>query len=148
MFGRFTNQARRAMALANIEAQRLNHEFIGTEHMLLGLVKEGAGVGAAVLKKHGVDFEELRIEVEKIVKPGPVMVTMGKLPQTPRSKEVISYAIEEAWVINHKYIGTGHMLLGLLRVKDCAAAKLLRNKGLKLEDVRQEVLRLDETDKE
>ena len=96
MFERFTDRARKVMALANQEAQRFNHEFIGTEHILLGLVKEGSGVGATVLKNLDVDIKKLRLEVEKLVKSGPDMVTMGKLPQTPRAKKVIEYAIEEA----------------------------------------------------
>lgn len=83
MFERFTDRARKVMALANQEAQRFNHEYIGTEHVLLGLVKEGSGVGATVLKNLDVDIKRLRLEVEKKVKSGPDMVTMGKLPQTP-----------------------------------------------------------------
>jgi len=96
MFERFTDRARKVMALANQEAQRFNHEYIGTEHILLGLVKEGSGVGANVLKNLDVDLRKVRLEVEKLVKSGPDMVTMGKLPQTPRAKKVIEYAIEEA----------------------------------------------------
>jgi len=130
------------MALANQEAQRFNHEWIGTEHILLGLVKEGSGVGATVLKNLDVDIKKLRLEVEKLVKSGPDMVTMGKLPQTPRAKKVIEYAIEEARALNHNYVGTEHILLGLLRESEGIAAQVLMNLGLKLEDVRQEVLNL------
>jgi ATP-dependent Clp protease ATP-binding subunit ClpC len=130
------------MALANQEAQRFNHEYIGTEHILLGLVKEGSGVGATVLKNLDVDIKKLRLEVEKLVKSGPDMVTMGKLPQTPRAKKVIEYAIEEARALNHNYVGTEHILLGLLRESEGIAAQVLMNLGLKLEDVRQEVLNL------
>jgi ATP-dependent Clp protease ATP-binding subunit ClpC len=130
------------MALANQEAQRFNHEYIGTEHILLGLVKEGSGVGATVLKNLDVDIKKLRLEVEKLVKSGPDMVTMGKLPQTPRAKKVIEYAIEEARSLNHNYVGTEHILLGLLRESEGIAAQVLMNLGLKLEDVRQEVLNL------
>ena len=130
------------MALANQEAQRFNHEYIGTEHILLGLVKEGSGVGATVLKNLEVDIKKLRLEVEKLVKSGPDMVTMGKLPQTPRAKKVIEYAIEEARSLNHNYVGTEHILLGLLRESEGIAAQVLMNLGLKLEDVRQEVLNL------
>jgi ATP-dependent Clp protease ATP-binding subunit ClpC len=117
MFERFTDRARKVMALANQEAQRFNHEYIGTEHILLGLVKEGSGVGAD-------------------------MVTMGKLPQTPRAKKVIEFAIEEARALNHNYVGTEHILLGLLRETEGIAAQVLMNLGLKLENVRQEVLNL------
>jgi ATP-dependent Clp protease ATP-binding subunit ClpC len=142
MFERFTDRARKVMALANQEAQRFNHEYIGTEHILLGLVKEGSGVGANVLKNLDVDIKKLRLEVEKLVKSGPDMVTMGKLPHTPRAKKVIEYAIEEARSLNHNYIGTEHILLGLLRETEGVAAQVLMNLGLKLEEVRQEVLNL------
>ncbi len=130
------------MALANQEAQRFNHEYVGTEHILLGLVKEGSGVGANVLKNLDVDLRKVRLEVEKLVKSGPDMVTMGKLPQTPRAKKVIEYAIEEARNLNHNYVGTEHLLLGLLREQDGVAAQVLMNLGLKLEEVREEVLNL------
>ena len=142
MFERFTDRARKVMALANQEAQRFNHDYIGTEHVLLGLVKEGSGVGANVLKNLGVDLRKVRLEVEKLVKSGPEMVTMGKLPQTPRAKRVIEYAIEEARNLNHNYVGTEHLLLGLLREQDGVAAQVLMNLGLKLEDVREEILNL------
>jgi ATP-dependent Clp protease ATP-binding subunit ClpC len=142
MFERFTDRARKVMALANQEAQRFNHEYIGTEHILLGLVKEGSGVGANVLKNLDVDIKKLRLEVEKLVKSGPDMVTMGKLPQTPRAKKVVEFAIEEARSLNHNYVGTEHLLLGLLRETEGVAAQVLMNLGLKLEDVRQEVLSL------
>ena len=142
MFERFTDRARKVMALANQEAQRFNHEYIGTEHILLGLVKEGSGVGATVLKNLDVDIKKLRLEVEKQVKSGPDMVTMGKLPQTPRAKKVIEYAIEEARSLNHNYVGTEHILLGLLRESEGIAAQILMSLGLKLEDLRQEVLNL------
>jgi len=142
MFERFTDRARKVMALANQEAQRFNHEYIGTEHILLGLVKEGSGVGANVLKNLDVDIRKLRLEVEKLVKSGPDMVTMGKLPQTPRAKKVIEFAIEEARALNHNYVGTEHILLGLLRETEGIAAQVLMNLGLKLENVRQEVLNL------
>ncbi|MFC1738067.1 ATP-dependent Clp protease ATP-binding subunit [Planctomycetota bacterium] len=142
MFERFTDRARKVMALANQEAQRFNHEYIGTEHILLGLVKEGSGVGATVLKNLDVDIKKLRLEIEKQVKSGPDMVTMGKLPQTPRAKKVIEYAIEEARSLNHNYVGTEHILLGLLRESEGIAAQVLMELGLKLEDIRQEVLNL------
>jgi ATP-dependent Clp protease ATP-binding subunit ClpC len=142
MFERFTERARKVMALANQEAQRFNHEYIGTEHVLLGLVKEGSGVGANVLKNLGVDLHKVRMEVEKLVKTGPDMVTMGKLPQTPRAKKVIEYAIEEARNLSHNYVGTEHLLLGLLREHEGVAAQVLMNLDLKLDEVREEVLNL------
>jgi len=142
MYERFTDRARKVMQLANQEAQRFNHEYVGTEHILLGLVKEGSGVAANVLKNLDVDLRKIRVEVEKIVQSGPDMVTMGKLPQTPRAKKVIEYAIEEARNLNHNYVGTEHLLLGLLREQEGVAAQVLMNLNLKLEEVREEVLNL------
>src|SRR2546422_3587789 len=142
MYERFTDRARKVMQLANQEAQRFNHEYIGTEHILLGLVKEGSGVAANVLKNLDIDLRKIRLEIEKIVQSGPDMVTMGKLPQTPRAKKVIEYSIEEARNLNHNYVGTEHLLLGLLREQEGVAAQVLMNLGLKLEDVREEVLNL------
>src|SRR6188508_2989045 len=142
MYERFTDRARKVMQLANQEAQRFNHEYIGTEHILLGLVKEGSGVAANVLKKLDVDLRKIRLEVEKLVQSGPEMVTMGKLPQTPRAKKVIEYSMEEARNLNHNYVGTEHILLGLLREQEGVAAQVLMNLGLKLEEVREEVLNL------
>ena len=130
------------MQLANQEAQRFNHEYIGTEHILLGLIKEGSGVAANVLKNLDVDLRKIRLEVEKLVQSGPDMVTMGKLPQTPRAKKVIEYSMEEARNLNHNYVGTEHILLGLLREQEGVAAQVLMNLGLKLEEVREEVLNL------
>src|SRR6202000_1878409 len=142
MYERFTDRARKVMQLANQEAQRFNHEYVGTEHVLLGLIKEGSGVAAIVLRNFDVDLRTILNEVEKIVQAGPEMVTMGKLPQTPRAKKVIEYAIEEARNLNHNYVGTEPLLLGLLREKDGVAAQVLMNLGLKLEEVREEVLNL------
>lgn len=142
MFERFTDRARKVMQLANQEAQRFNHEYIGTEHILLGLVKEGSGVAANVLKNLDIDLKKVRLEVEKFVQTGPDMVTIGRLPQTPRAKKVIDYSIEEARNLNHNYVGTEHLLLGLLREQEGVAAQVLMSLGLKLEDVREEVLNL------
>jgi ATP-dependent Clp protease ATP-binding subunit ClpC len=142
MYERFTDRARKVMQLANQEAQRFNHEYIGTEHMLLGLVKEGTGVAANVLKNLDVDLRKIRLEVEKLVQTGPEMVTMGKLPQTPRAKKVVEYSMEEARNLNHNFVGTEHILLGLLREQEGVAAQVLMNLGLKLEEVREEVLNL------
>jgi ATP-dependent Clp protease ATP-binding subunit ClpC len=132
------------MQLANQEAQRLNHEYIGTEHILLGLIKEGEGVAANVLKNLDVDLRKVRLEIEKIVQigPSPERVILGKLPHTPRSKKVIEYSVEEARRLNHNYIGTEHLLLGLLREQEGVAAQVLLNLRLKLDDVREEVLNL------
>src|ERR1700745_2716843 len=144
MYERFTDRARKVMQLANQEAQRFNHEYIGTEHILLGLVKEGSGVAANVLKNLDVDLRKIRLEVEKIVQHGQggEQVVMGRLPHTPRAKKVIEYSIEEARNLNHNYVGTEHLLVRLLREKEGVAAQVLMNLGLKLEDVREEVLNL------
>ena len=141
-YDRFTDRARKVMQLANQEAQRFNHEYIGTEHILLGLVKEGSGVAANVLKNMDIDLRKIRQEVEKLVRSGPDLVTMGRLPQTPRAKKVIEYSMEEARNLNHNYVGTEHILLGLLREQEGVAAQVLMNLGLKLDEVRKEVLNL------
>ena len=140
MFDRFTDRARKVMGLARQEAQRLNHDFIGTEHILLGLVQEGSGVAANVLKNLDVDLKKIRTEVERLVKAGPNMVTLGQLPFTPRAKKVLELALEEASSLGHNYIGTEHILLGLIKEKDGKAAKVLTNLSVKLETVREEVL--------
>jgi ATP-dependent Clp protease ATP-binding subunit ClpC len=142
MYERFTDRARKVMQLANKEAQRFNHEYIGTEHILLGLVKEGHGVAANVLKNLEVDLFKVRNEVEKLIQPGPEEMTIGKLLQTPRAKKVIEYAFEEARYLSHNYIGTEHLLLGLLRDKESVGAQILRNLGLGLDQIRQEILNL------
>jgi hypothetical protein len=142
MFERFTDRARQVMALANQEAQRFNHEYIGTEHILLGLIKEGTGTAARVLIDMGVDIRQARMEVEKLIKSGPDMVKMGKLPQTPRAKQVIAFAIEEARSLKHDYVGTEHLLLGLIREKDGVASQVLMNLGLQLDPVRESVLHI------
>ena len=140
MFDRFTDRARKVMSFARQEAERFNHDYIGTEHVLLGLVKEGSGVAANVLENLDVDLEKVRLEVEKLVKPAPDVVTMGQLPFTPRAKKVLEFAIDEARALDHNYVGTEHLLLGLLREQEGLAAQVLMNLGLKLEDVRNEVM--------
>src|SRR5215210_2897105 len=144
MYERFTDRARKVMQLANQEAQRFHHEYIGTEHMLLGLIKEGSGVASNVLKNLDVDLRKIRLEVEKIVQTGPGgdQVVLGKLPHTPRALKAINFAVDEARNLNHNYVGTEHLLLGLLREQEGVAAQVLMNLGLKLEDVREEVLNL------
>jgi hypothetical protein len=131
----FGDRARTVMRLANQEAQRFNHEYIGTEHILLGLVKEGAGVAANVLKNLDIDLGKIRLEVEKIVQLGPDTVAEGVLPQTPRAKKVIEYSIEEVRNLNRNFVGTEHLLLGLLREEEGVAAQILNTQfGLRLED--------------
>ncbi|MEY3161879.1 MAG: hypothetical protein RIT25_1870, partial [Planctomycetota bacterium] len=140
MFDRFTDRAKKVMSFARQEAMKFNHEYIGTEHILLGLVQEGSGVAANVLKNMNIDLEKIRHEVEKIVKTGPSMVTMGQLPFTPRAKKVLELSMEEASNLSHNYIGTEHLLLGLIRENEGIAAQVLMNLGVKLDEVREEVL--------
>jgi ATP-dependent Clp protease ATP-binding subunit ClpC len=143
MFEKFTDRARKVINLARQEAERLGHEFIGTEHILLGLVKEGSGVAANVLENLDVDLEKVRLEVEKYVStPGETMSAASSLPFTPKAKKVLELAMEEARNLEHNYIGTEHLLLGLLREQEGMAAQVLLNLGVKLEDVRAEVMEL------
>ena len=142
MYEQFTDRARKVMKLAYDEARRFNHEYIGTEHILLGLVKEGSGVAANVLKQLEVDFRGIILEVEKLVQSGPEAVAKDKLPETPRAKKAIECALLEARNLNHNYVGTEHVLLGLMRVEEGVAAQVLVNLGLDLENVRKEVLLL------
>jgi ATP-dependent Clp protease ATP-binding subunit ClpC len=142
MFDRFTDRARKVMGLARQEAQRFNHDYIGTEHILLGLVQEGSGVAASVLKNLDIDLKKIRQEVEKLVSTGTTMVSMGQLPFTPRAKKVLELSLEEASNLGHTYIGTEHLLLGLIRESEGIAAQVLRNLKVKVEDVREEVLEL------
>lgn len=140
MYERFTDRARLVLQKANLEAQRLNNDYIGTEHILLGLLREGQGVAVRVLVSLVGDVRKVKSEVEKLVQCGHDMVTMGRLPQTPRAMKAIEYSIEEAKNLSHNYVGTEHLLLGLLREGDGAAAQALTHLGLKLEKVREEVL--------
>ena len=142
MYERFTDRARKVMQYAKQEAQKFNHEYIGTEHVLLGLVREGSGVAANVLQNMDIELKKLRLEVEKMVASGPELVAIGQLPFTPRAKKVIEFAFEEAKNLNHNYIGTEHLLLGLLREEEGIAARVLENSGVKLDEVREEVLSL------
>jgi ATP-dependent Clp protease ATP-binding subunit ClpA len=141
MYQKFTDRARKVMQLARQEAQRFNHEYIGTEHILLGLVKEGAGVAANALQKLDINSHTVRQEIERTVYL-PDAPTPGGLSEGPRAKKAIAYALEESRALKHDYVGTEHLLLGLLRVQDGVAAQILMNLGLRLEDVRQEVLSL------
>jgi hypothetical protein len=142
MFDRFTERARKVMTLSRQEAQKLNNDYIGTEHILLGLVQEGSGVAAQVLKNLGVDLRKVRAEVERLVEQGNSPVTGAQLPFTPRAKRVLELALEEAQDLGHHYIGTEHLLLGLIREKDGPAAHVLQGLGVKREDVRDGVCKL------
>jgi hypothetical protein len=137
MFEQFTDEARKAMALANQEAQRFNHEYIGTEHLLLGLIKQGKGKAVNYLKQQDYTLNRFREEVEKLVISGPDMVTMGKLPQTPRAKEVIKAAIKFSRSRNDNRIDTEHLLYGIFKVKEGVAAQVLKNLGFKEEGLEE-----------
>jgi ATP-dependent Clp protease ATP-binding subunit ClpC len=140
MYEHFTERVRKTMQLANQEAQRVNHEYVGTEHILIGLIKEGSGMAANVLMNLGISLAKVRKRVEDVVQPGPDNVTMGRLPQTPRAKRAVEFAIEEARGMNHNYVGTEHLLLGLLREEEGLASRVLVEFGVRLDEVRQEVL--------
>ncbi len=140
MFERFTDRARKVMTIANEQVQQFNHQYIGTEHIFLGLIKEG-GTGVVVLKNLGVDIDKMLPEVEQLfkLKGGKDAVAEGKIPQTQNAIKVIEYAIEEARHLNHDYIGTEHILLGLLRVNEGIASQVLANLGVSIEDARMEI---------
>ncbi len=146
MFERFTEHARHVMALANQEAQRFGHGRIETEHILWGLAKENEGVAAAVLEHFNVDLKPLRQEVEALLQNRAHPEDVEKLPQSPHARDVVVYAIEEARSLHHNYIGTEHLLLGLLRNSATVAAQVLVNLGLQLDAVREQVRKAtDET---
>src|SRR5580693_6905839 len=137
----FTPRAQQVLALARKEADRLNHNFLGTEHLLLGLIKLGQGVAVNVLQKMGLDLETVRMEVEKAVGTGHDQKMIGNIPYTPRVKKVLALAAKEAKALNHTYVGTEHILLGLLREGDGVAARVLKNLDIDIEQTRQEILK-------
>jgi len=137
----FTPRAQQVLALARKEADRFNHNFVGTEHLLLGLIKLGQGVAVNVLQKLGLDLETVRMEVEKQVGTGPDQKMIGNIPYTPRVKKVLALAGKEAKALNHTYVGTEHILLGLLREGDGVAARVLKNLDVDIEQTRQEILK-------
>ena len=137
----FTPRAQQVLALARKEADRFNHNFVGTEHLLLGLIKLGQGVAVNVLQKLGLDLETVRLEVEKQVGTGPDQKMIGNIPYTPRVKKVLSLAAKEAKGLNHTYVGTEHILLGLLREGDGVAARVLKNLDVDIEQTRSEILK-------
>src|SRR5713226_3627658 len=138
-FNRFTERARKVLSLAQEEAQRFQHNYIGTEHILLGLIREGEGVGAKVLRNLGVDLQRAHDSVEFIIGRGDRIV-LGEIGLTPRAKKVIEYAVDEARRLNHHYIGTEHLLLGLLREGEGIAAGVLQSLGVNLEKVRTQTI--------
>lgn len=136
----FTPRAQQVLALARKEADRFNHNFMGTEHLLLGLIALGQGVAVNVLRKIGLDLETVRMEVEKQVGTGPDQKMIGNVPYTPRVKKVLALAAKEAKALNHTYVGTEHILLGLIREGDGVAARVLKNLDVDIEQTRQEIL--------
>lgn len=145
MFDKFTNRAKQVIKLAKKEAQRLNHNYLGTEHVLLGLLKLGQGVAVNVLRNLNLDYEIVRGEVERLVGFGPEIQVYGDPALTGRVKKVFEYANEEAANLNHNYVGTEHLLLGLLRQTDGVAAQVLENLNVNLKEIRKEVLKELET---
>src|SRR5437660_3804714 len=138
-FDKFTERARKVMQLAQEEAQRLHHNYIGTEHLLLGLLREGDGVAGKVLTRLGVDLEQARQAVEGIVGRGDHLVS-GEIGLTPRAKRVVELAVDEARRLHHHYLGTEHLLLGLLREGEGVGAGVLESFGLSLQEVRANIL--------
>jgi ATP-dependent Clp protease ATP-binding subunit ClpC len=140
-FGNFTPRAQRVVKLAQKEADAFNHPYVGTEHLLLGLIALGEGVAVNVLERMGVSLEKVRLEVERAVGQGPETKTVGNIPFTPRSKKVLQLAMAEAQALNHTYVGTEHILLGLLHEGEGVAAQVLRSLGIDLDSARTEVMR-------
>jgi ATP-dependent Clp protease ATP-binding subunit ClpC len=141
MFERFTDRARRVVVLAQEEARMLNHDYIGTEHLLLGLIREGEGVAPKALESLGISLEDTRQQVEQIIGQG-TSVPSGHIPFTPRAKKVMELSLREAIQLGHNYIGTEHILLGLVREGEGVAAQVLEKLGADLNRVRQEVIKL------
>jgi ATP-dependent Clp protease ATP-binding subunit ClpC len=141
MFERFTDRARRVVVLAQEEARMLNHNYIGTEHILLGLIHEGEGVAAKALESLNISLEAVRQQVEEIIGQGQAAPT-GHIPFTPRAKKVLELSLREALQLGHNYIGTEHILLGLIREGEGVAAQVLQKLGADLNRVRQTVIQL------
>ena len=140
-FSNFTPRAQRVIQLARKESEHFNHPYVGTEHLLLGLIALGEGVAVSVLERLGISLERVRIEVEQTVGQGPETKTMGQVPFTPRTKKVFQLAMAEAQSLSHSYVGTEHILLGLIHEGEGVAGQVLRNLGVDLDDARQEVMR-------
>jgi ATP-dependent Clp protease ATP-binding subunit ClpC len=141
MFERFTDRARRVVVLAQEEARMLNHNYIGTEHILLGLIHEGEGVAAKALEAMGISLDAVRAQVEETIGQGQTAPS-GHIPFTPRAKKVLELSLREALQLGHNYIGTEHILLGLIREGEGVAAKVLEKLGADLNRVRQQVIQL------
>jgi len=140
MLDKFTARARKVVLIAREEATRLHHDAVGTEHILLGLIREGEGGAALVLRKFGLSLEMVRRQVEKLVPPGGGMRTVGDIPFTARAKSVIGHAVEESGLLNHNYVGTEHLLLGIIRETESVAVKVLTHLNVDPDDLRLEVI--------
>jgi ATP-dependent Clp protease ATP-binding subunit ClpC len=142
MFERFTDRARRVVVLAQDEARMLDHNYIGTEHILLGLIHEGDGVAAKTLESFGISLDAVRRQVEEIIGRGRGPASAGHIPFTPRAKKVLEMSLREALDLGHTYIGTEHILLGLIREGDGVAAQVLVGMGVGLDRARQQVIQV------
>jgi predicted ester cyclase len=142
VFERFTERARRIIILAREDAGRFRQDFVGAEHVLSGLIRDGEGVATAVLQRLGLPLETIRSEVERTLTGFPKSRTLGEVPFTPQAKRVLELSIEEARQLRHKYVGTEHLLLGLMKEGQSLAAKILESLGARLDDVRRETLAL------
>ncbi|MEX2530286.1 MAG: ATP-dependent Clp protease ATP-binding subunit [Gemmatimonadota bacterium] len=138
----FTDRVRKVLAMARDEAIRLQHDYVGTEHILLGLIREGEGVAAAVLTNLSADLDQIHDQIEESVKKGKATIALGELPYTSRAKKVLEFAMAEARELNHSYVGTEHLLLGLLREEKGIAAQVLNSLGITLEEARAETLKV------
>ena len=146
MFDRFTERARKVMTLARMESKDLNHDYIGTGHILIALAKEGSGVAAQVIKSLDMDVQRLRAELERMEKPGKSLPSAPQFPFSPRVQRLFGLALEEAENLGEKFVGTEHLLLGLIRESDGPAARILRNLGVEPERVRETTVELLGTD--
>src|SRR5215468_3251379 len=142
MHDKFTERVRKVMYLAREEAARLQHDYIGTEHLLLGVIREGEGIAATVLNNLGLDLDAIRQAVESMVASTGGTLTIGEIPFTPRAKRVLELSVDEARQLGHNYVGTEHLLLGLIREGEGVAARVLENLGVDLTKVRSHVIRL------
>jgi ATP-dependent Clp protease ATP-binding subunit ClpC len=142
VFERFTERAKQVVVLAQEEARALKHNYIGTEHILLGLLREEEGLAARVLESLDVTVEEVRAQVARIIGPGDEPIVSGQIPFTPRAKKVLELSLREALSLKHNYIGTEHILLGLVRENEGVAARILLDFGADAEKIRNEIMRV------
>ena len=142
MFKRFTERARRVIILAREEAELYRHEYLGTEHILQGVVKDGGGIAVAIIQKTGADLTKLRSELEKKLPRSSNSLIIGDIPFTSRAKKILEFAVEEARSLNHNYIGTEHLLLGLLKEKEGVACRILNGFSIYFEDVKEKIVEM------